>query len=93
MRWLVADDDEVCRAVAARAIRDGDPAAHIVQVTDGAKAIRELDARQFDAVITDVRMPGATGHDVVNVARSLGVRVVCVMTGMAGLAPLDCRVI
>jgi len=87
MRWLVADDSELDRAVACRAILLDDPHASILEVTNGRDAIHAIDAEHFDAVLTDVLMPGATGHDVVNVALDRNVPTIIVMTGVAGLAP------
>jgi CheY-like chemotaxis protein len=94
MRWLVADDSELDRAVACRAILQDDPGASILEVANGRDAIRAIDAEHFDAVLTDVIMPGGlTGHDVVNVAQARGVPTILVMTGVAGLAPSDVPVI
>ena len=94
MRWLIADDNEFDLRAASAAVLRADPAASIVEVGTGARAIRELDAGSFDAVLTDVRMPGGvTGHDVVRVARDCGVQMIAIMTGTPGLAPLGVDVI
>jgi len=94
VRWLLADDNDTDLMAARAAVLRADPAASIVEVSTGADAIRALDSGQFDALITDVRMPGGlTGHDVVRVARDCGVGFVAVMTSAPGLAPLGVRVI
>lgn len=94
MRWLVADDNDADRSEVTGAIRDADPGASIVEVRDGAHAVRELSkGHTFDAVLTDLRMPYCTGHDVVRVARQAGVQVIAVMTGLTALAPRDVTVL
>ncbi len=94
MRWLIADDNEMDLRAARGAVLRADPAASIVEVHTGARAIHELDGGHFDALLTDVRMPGGiTGHDVVRVARDCGVGMIAIMTGTPGLAPLGVEVI
>jgi two-component system, cell cycle sensor histidine kinase and response regulator CckA len=73
---LVADDEPSVRATVRRLLeRRG---ATVVVASDGTEAEDRLRAEPFQLVITDVAMPGATGYDVLAVARETqpGVRVI-----------------
>lgn len=64
---LIADDDPAfCAMLARRAERMG---LSVVQADDGTKAIDAIGRQHFDAVVTDLYMPGATGLEVVQAAR------------------------
>lgn len=59
---LVADDDEIARDVIRSILyREGYP---VVSARDGLEAIRSLRVEDISLVITDLRMPGADGIDV-----------------------------
>ena len=76
IRALVADDEPSVRATVRRLLeRRG---ATVVVAADGNEAEARLRDEQFSLVITDVAMPGATGWEVLSIARITqpGVRVV-----------------
>ena len=59
---LVADDDEIARDVISSLLsKDGYP---VVLAKDGIEAIRALRLEDIGLVITDLRMPGADGIEV-----------------------------
>jgi two-component system response regulator AtoC len=59
---LVADDDEIARDVISSLLsKDGYP---VILAKDGIEAIRALRLEDISLVITDLRMPGADGIEV-----------------------------
>jgi DNA-binding NtrC family response regulator len=59
---LVVDDDEIARDVVGLSLqREG---YNAVSAHDGLSAMQILDIEDMDLVITDLRMPGASGMDV-----------------------------
>jgi two-component system response regulator FlrC len=67
-RLLVVDDDEGLRSFLEAALTSE---GHDVTVAvDGADALRRLDAAGFDAVITDLKMPGVDGMQVLQHVRA-----------------------
>ena len=68
-RILVADDHDSLRRGIARALAD---AGHDVdEAPNGLGAIEKLHEGQFDVILSDVRMGGADGMDVLRTARAL----------------------
>ncbi len=63
---LVVDDKENMRSLLARVLGD---TCDVVTAPDGAQAIALLGIRSFDVVMSDVRMPGADGFDVLDAVR------------------------
>jgi len=62
IRILVAEDDAVSRELLCEILRsDG---YEVQDVADGASAVEHAGAGRFDLVLTDVRMAGLTGLDV-----------------------------
>jgi two-component system response regulator AtoC len=64
---LVVDDKENVRALLARILGE---AHDITEAEDGQRAVSLLASRVFDVVLTDLRMPGADGFEVLRVVRS-----------------------
>ncbi|MGE0444790.1 MAG: sigma-54-dependent transcriptional regulator [Vicinamibacterales bacterium] len=60
---LIADDEEKILKRLARALRD--EGHDVVEVTSVAAAQRQLNDRQFDLIVLDNVMPGASGLDLV----------------------------
>ena len=77
---LLVDDEETIRVTLAD---DLVAAGHrVTAVGDGAEALRLIEARVFDAVVTDVRLPGAEGTSVLERAKHLRPETeVILMTG------------
>jgi DNA-binding NtrC family response regulator len=77
---LLCDDEEaLCRSL-ARLLRSS---YHVV-TTDGPGGLAHLERETFDAVITDLRMPGADGFAILDAVRSRSPRTpVIVMSGSA----------
>ena len=66
---LVADDEAAIRESLAAVLRD--EGYTVVDVADGEAAIKALEESEFDLVIADLRMPGASGIDVLRRTREL----------------------
>jgi two-component system response regulator HydG len=65
-RILVVDDDAAFRRVLVRGLSN--PAYDIDEAADGASAIAQLATRQYDVVLTDFRMDGSDGADILRAA-------------------------
>jgi CheY-like chemotaxis protein len=64
---LVVDDDpEIRRFVETVLVEEG---IETVVAADAAEALRRLGHRPFDLLLTDIRMPGADGFELVRRAR------------------------
>jgi len=81
---LLCDDEEVvCRSL-ARLLRS---AAYDVVTADGPGGLAQIDHDTFDAVITDLRMPGADGFAILEAVRTKCPRTpVIVMSGSAQIS-------
>lgn len=66
-RVLVADDEEGLRLILSRQLEmDG---FAVTTASDGLKAIETLESQEFSAIVTDMRMPGAEGLEVLRAAK------------------------
>lgn len=95
-RILVAEDDDEMRELLARTLERA--GYQVVQLEDGAELsdylelinVRSSRASQPDLVLTDVRMPGKSGLDVVRQARHVGLTCpVVVLSGFASELGLE----
>ena len=66
-RVLVVDDKENILKLLARILGE---TYEVTTASDGNRAIALLAAQHFDAVVTDLRMPGADGFEVLRVAKT-----------------------
>ncbi|MFQ5697774.1 MAG: sigma-54-dependent transcriptional regulator [Myxococcota bacterium] len=74
---LVVDDDAVFRKAVERTLEQ---AGHLVHsVARPSDAIEALEARSFDLVLTDLRMPGLDGIQLVQRARTLDPDALCIV--------------
>ncbi len=80
MKVLLADDE---RSIAVTLRDDLEEAGHdVTTVHDGKAAHSELSAARFDLLITDIRMPGMDGIQLLKAAKSLDASLeVLVITG------------
>lgn len=67
MRLLVADDDATVRSELSELLRE--EGHEVDTAADGAEAMRKLEAEAFDAALLDLRMPHATGLEVLRRVR------------------------
>jgi two-component system response regulator AtoC len=83
VRVLVADDKENLRRLVSRILADAGGYA-VDEADDGARALALVATRAYDVVVTDIRMPGADGFELLAAvkARDPSVEVV-MMTGYA----------
>lgn len=77
---LVVDDDPmVLRVTCKRLERCG---YRVVACGGGSQALARLEEETFDAVVSDVRMPGTTGMDLLRAVRERGLTIpVLLVTG------------
>lgn len=61
---LVIDDEQMIRELLEKALSRLNFTVETAE--DGARGISKFDSGQFDLVITDVRMPGMDGHEVIH---------------------------
>jgi DNA-binding NtrC family response regulator len=83
-RILVVDDKENLRKLLARILADG---FEVEEAEDGARALSLVATREYDVVVTDIRMPGVDGFELLAAvkARAPDTEVV-MMTGYATVA-------
>jgi two-component system, NtrC family, response regulator AtoC len=68
-RVLIADDEESIRHVLSEMLNER--GYEVRAVADGEEAVRELSSRDYDALVTDVRMPKMNGLDLIRVAQTV----------------------
>jgi len=68
-RILLVDDDEISRAVFARVLTEF-TSSEVVECVDGLEAKKQFDQEQFPIVISDVRMPGLDGLELLREIRA-----------------------
>lgn len=74
---LIVDDDEITTEIIAREIRKNFNVEHDI-VYDAFEALRMIDTFQYCMVITDISLPGKSGHDIVRMCidKSIPVMVI-----------------
>src|SRR5438309_2050139 len=68
-RVLLAEDEPKLRAAYSRVLKRA--GYEVTAVADGTEASTLLRSAKFDAVVTDIMMPGADGLEVLKVARAV----------------------
>ena len=63
---LLVDDEESLRSVVAERLTD--EGFQVVQAADGEAAIKALDGFAFDVIVSDLRLPGVGGREVIDAA-------------------------
>ena len=63
---LLVDDEETLRSVVAERLVD--EGFEVVQAADGEAAIKALDGFAFDVIVSDLRLPGVDGRQVIDAA-------------------------
>ena len=77
---LIADDEQNIRDTISDILRKYQ--AVVTVCSSGAEAIKQLETREFDLVLSDINMPDKTGYDVFAAARTNGTTTpVILMTG------------
>ena len=85
MRVLVVDDDWMVRKLVERVARE--VFDRVQTAEDGAQALELMETQHYDVVITDLKMPGIGGLEVIRAARSREpATVLIVITGFAETA-------
>lgn len=63
---LIVDDDPIFRSVIQRALQFRKLVGHIATAADGLAALDLLSAHSYDWLITDDRMPGMSGRELIS---------------------------
>lgn len=85
---LLAEDDPLVRSVLAIVLTE--ICQELVEATTGTEALRLLERDQFDAVVSDMKMPGAGGIVVLEEARKRSERTRLVL--ISGYASEEAQV-
>jgi two-component system chemotaxis response regulator CheY len=67
---VVVDDDDVLRDIVVRLACETLPRANISSLPNGREALDRIKSHGADLVITNFRMPGMSGHDLVRELRA-----------------------
>jgi CheY-like chemotaxis protein len=85
---LVIDDDGFYRGLMERALTD--EGHHVVAAQNGVEGIASYQRRRPDLVITDMRMPGIGGGEVIRTLRRLNSKVrIIAVSGEANFYDID----
>ena len=63
---LLVDDEEALRSVVAERLRDS--GYEVTEAADGEAAVKALDGFAFDVIVSDLRLPGVDGREVIETA-------------------------
>ncbi len=74
---LLVDDEDTLRENLAQVLRE--EGFDVIACADGAAALREMKATRVDAIITDLRMPGVSGMELIDHANKLAPDAVIVV--------------
>ena len=82
LKLLVVDDDELDRMAIRRALKRARMDAEIDECTSAQAALAAMQSGDYDCILLDYHLPGATGMDVLTMLGNAGVRVpVVCLTG------------
>ncbi len=84
-RLLVVDDEEFIRQTIADVVRDYGCIADIAR--DGREAIALIKANRYDLVISDIKMPYATGYEVFSATREIDSSIPVILMTAFGYDP------
>jgi len=73
-RILIVDDEESVAFFLAESLAEGRPDYQVEIVLSGEEALEKISAQPFDLVITDLRMPGINGLELMEQVRTLSPR-------------------
>lgn len=79
---LLADDEETLRENLAQVLRE--EGFQVIACRDGTQALKALRQNPVDALITDLRMPGVTGMDLIDHACKLAPEAVIIVVTAFG---------
>jgi two-component system, NarL family, invasion response regulator UvrY len=68
-RFLIADDHDVVRRGLKQILVDAFPSAIIAEVTNGEDLLKKVNLEKWDAVISDISMPGRSGLEILQQIR------------------------
>lgn len=84
-RVLVADDEQALRETIADVLR---PQGCVVDLAaDGVDAMARIDSEDYDLVLSDIKMPGATGYEVFAHVRERRPQTAVILTTAFGYDP------
>src|SRR4051812_24716115 len=84
-RVLIVEDDELAGRQLCRILQD-DPSLEVSLVRDGEAALEELARRRHSVLLTDLRMPGMDGMDLIRELKERDLPVtVIVMTAYGSI--------
>ena len=63
---LLVDDEESLRSVVAERLRDA--GYEVTEAADGEAAVKAIDVFAFDVIVSDLRLPGVDGREVIETA-------------------------
>ena len=63
---LLVDDEEALRSVVAERLRDS--GYEVTEAPDGEAAVKAIDGFAFDVIVSDLRLPGVDGREVIETA-------------------------
>ena len=63
---LLVDDEEALRSVVAERLRDS--GYEVTEAADGEAAVKAIDGFAFDVIVSDLRLPGVDGREVIETA-------------------------
>lgn len=78
LRLIIADDHDAVRAGLVALFSAQPDLLVVAEAADGPHAIAAAQEHRVDVVVTDVRMPGATGIDITPALRATGARVLVI---------------
>src|SRR3954467_4886342 len=73
---LIVDDSKVMRSIIKQCLDQAGHGKHtVLEAGTGEEALKLIQSQKPDLVLTDLYMPGMTGMDLLQEARSRGIRV------------------
>ncbi len=79
---LLADDEETLRENLAQVLQE--EGFEVIACRDGTQALKALRQNPVDAIITDLRMPGVTGMDLIDHAKKLSPEAIIIVVTAFG---------
>jgi CheY-like chemotaxis protein len=81
---LVADDDDIVRALAVRALEKA--GCRVLRTGDGLETLRVITRAKPELIVLDIGMPGLDGRSVMRIVSNMGAQAptVIFLTGQTG---------